>query len=45
MMPYITHVPPQNSTEVVKPEGPVGSSSNSSTETPTETILTGSGYV
>ena len=38
-----THVPPQNSMEVMEPAGPEGSASSSSTGMPIETTRTGSG--
>lgn len=38
-----THVPPQNSIEVMEPAGPEGSASSSSTGMPIETTRTGSG--
>lgn len=38
-----THVPPQNSIEVMEPPGPEGSARSSSTGMPMETTRTGSG--
>lgn len=40
-----SYVPPQNSMEVSEPAGLLGSASSSSTGTPIDTTLTGSGYV
>ena len=43
-MEKVAYVPPQNSTELLMAQGPVGSSSSCSTGTPILSILTGSGY-
>ena len=43
-MEKVAYVPPQNSTELLTAQGPVGSSSSCSTGTPILSILTGSGY-
>ena len=40
----VAYVPPQNSTELLMAQGPVGSSRSCSTDTPMLSILTGSGY-
>lgn len=48
LIPYLynkcTYVPPQNSSDVTEPPGPMGSAIRSSTGIPMDTTRTGSGY-